>query len=293
MIETLIRTALMQIPIVQGCIAKHNNNPAVFYQTAPHDKDPLWNGKQYPRIDYTVDWQYNPERRTSGNLQVNVWCINDGTIPPEDIGEAITPKMTDLFLTDESGTYCVIWSRTDAFEGAGNEPKTIGVTISFDIVAFPAQTGGTLDAVRAIMDWIKVLQPSAVIINKDTIPPIWKPTNQSPAVYVRIGGGDSAMRPSNAVVWVTQQQTIHVICPSVGERQRWIMAITSDMSIRQETTLTDNSPLFVKRLSYNTASNPITQGQINATVEYGVLRSYPQSTAMNHISFTRGGQNGN
>lgn len=284
MIESVIRKALQSIPVVGNNCAKYAGQPAVFYQTAPHDKDGQWDGIQYPRIDYAVDWSYNPERRTSGVLLIDVWCINDGSLPPEEIGELIVAQFNDLFLTDESGTYCTVWNRTDFFDGTGNEPKTIGVTMTFDIVAFPIQTGAEPDPVLAMMNWIKSLQPAASIIGLAEIPDIWKPTSQNPAIYVRVGGGDSSMRPSNAVTWVTQQQTIHVMCPKVQDRQKWMRMITDDMAIYQETVLSDNSPLFVKRLAYNTASNPLTQGQVTATVEYGVLRKYPDAGAIGQIN---------
>ena len=56
-----------------GKLARFAGKPAVFYQYAPDDTDEGWEGDQYPRIDYVVDMQANPERHTSGAMVVNIW----------------------------------------------------------------------------------------------------------------------------------------------------------------------------------------------------------------------------
>ena len=102
-VEALILEAIQADEALSAQLAKFDGQPAVFYQTAPPDTDPGWDAVQYPRIDFVIDWAYDPERQTDGSCAVNVWCLNNGQASPEDVGAALRECLRDTFFTDEDG----------------------------------------------------------------------------------------------------------------------------------------------------------------------------------------------
>ena len=62
-LEDLIYSRLTGWDALTAKLARVDGQPAIYYQVAPGDTADGWGGKpQYPRIDYTVDMQSNPER---------------------------------------------------------------------------------------------------------------------------------------------------------------------------------------------------------------------------------------
>lgn len=283
--EAKIRKAIQEDPVVAPMLTTWNKQPAVFYQTAPSDKDRGWARLQYPRVDYTVDWTYNPERNTDGACQINVWCLNNGTTAyPEDIGEAIRESLRDLFITGTDGElYALEWQRTDGFEAGGqNEPLTIGVTLSFDILAFPAQQTIQPDPVEGLNSYIKAIAPTALVAGVDTLPELCRPTQDQPIVYCRLTGDLSAMRNSYAVAWMETSIAVHVFAPHPTMRQTTLRQITNRIALDGECKLADGSPLLIQRVTINTGANPLRQGQLTITGRYGVLRVPEEAPLLNH-----------
>lgn len=281
MIENLIGRVLTEEITTE--LAVYAGEKAVFYSEAPNDKAGEWEGCQYPRVDYMVDWSYDPKRRVAGNMTVNVWCTNETEVMPEDIGTEIKEILSELFLTDESGTYSLVWVRTDAFETAGNEPQITGVTVGFDILAFPLQQSTTPDPVLSLMDYVKFLLPNAVVIGKDEMPERLRATDDCPAIFIRSSGINSAMKPSSAVGWLTVSLTGHIIAPDATARQKWLKEIADNIAVFEEFPMDDGSPMIIEGLSFNTAANPLTDGQLTVMGRYGVLRKYPDADALINI----------
>ena len=72
-LEDIIYSRLTTDTTLGSQLAKYGKKPAVFFQTAPDDTATGWGQKkQYPRIDYIVDYVSNPERKTSGVLTLNI-----------------------------------------------------------------------------------------------------------------------------------------------------------------------------------------------------------------------------
>lgn len=290
MMEALILSALRESASIAPRLAQFGGRPAVFYQQAPHDTAGGWDAVQYPRLDYVVDWTYNPERKAAGAAQINVWCLNNGTTePPEDIGETIREELRDLFLTDETGeVYALEWQRTDAFEAGGqNEPLTIGVTLSFDVLAFPVQATTEPDPVEGLSDWLKTAAPEAWVVGIDTLPELCRPTAEKPVLYARLMNDGSAMRNSYAVAWMDVSMAIHVFAPDTTARQTTCRALTNRLALEGEVRLRDGSPMIMKRLTVTANANPLQQGQITAAGRYGVLRMAERGPALQHIHTAR------
>lgn len=290
MLEDLIYKALTKTPEISDALVRYGGNPAVFLNLAAQDNAEGWNGKsQYPQIVYFVDQQYHPERKTSGVLQVDFLCDEDCSIVPEDMEDAIVGAMSELFLTEGSTTTCVLWNRSDSFEqphrsGNSDEPKIAGETHSFDLYQFPSQITTNPDPIFALNSWTKHVVPNCVLIGYDDLPDLWRATDQRPAVYWRTTGTLSAVRTSHAVAWVDVTLVGHVVADSPTERQKWIQAIVSQMSLDGEIPLADGSPMIIKRIAYSSAANPIRDGQITVTGTYGILRNQTAQLPLKKIS---------
>lgn len=290
MVENLIYQAISEVAAVRDKLARYDGKPAVFFQLAPNDKSPLWDGDvMYPRVDYGVDWSSNPSRKAAGSLLVNIWGTNESETPAEEIAAAVQTELSELFLTDDSGTYCMVWDRSDYFESTGEkEPKTEGYTISFDVLAFPQQETITPDPVRAVNSLVKEIEPQVTAIGHDALAAMWKPTDATPAVYVRIISNVFS-HGSYAVSWMNITLGVHVIAPNPTARQTMLQQITHSFNLRGEAILNDGSPLFVKKMQFNTSADPLRNGQMTITGEYGVLATEPESEKLwnvhNQVNF--------
>lgn len=282
MIEDIIYKCIKQSSVMAQ-LAQHNSQPAVFYQNAPHDKDPLWGEKQFPRISFSVDWTYNPERKSEGTMLLDIWCTNE-TVQPENIAESLILDISDTFLSDNSGIFCMVWNRTDYFDGKENtEPRVVGATLSFDVLAFPAN--GALPAVETIQRFIKDMQPACKVIGKDILPEIYKPTDINPVVYCRLNSLKSNIKNTYAVQYYDAGIGIHIITPKPEERMKWLMALVQDFGREADYLMADGTTMRFINLAGNPASNPLQTGQINLNTQYGVLTVEPVSEKLNHINY--------
>lgn len=286
--EALILEAIQGDSKISGALAKFDGQSAAFYQMAPPDTDPGWSAVQYPRLDFTVDWAYNPERQADGSCMINVWCLNNGTgAAPEDVGDAVRECLRDLFITDEDGmVYALEWQRTDAFEGGGQngQPLTIGVTLSFDILAFPSQITMEPDPVAGLCDYLKSIAPSALVVGLDTMPRLCRPTEEQPIFYVRMSGDISAMRNSWAVAWLDVTLPVHIFAPGANRRQVLSRTLCNTMALDGECKLRDGSPMLIRRVAISASANPLRQGQLTVTGRYGVLWHQPETPPLNHAN---------
>lgn len=285
-VETLILEALQEDEAITAFLAKHNGQSAVFYQMAPPDTDQGWDRIQYPRVDFTLDWTYSPERQADGACQINVWCLNNGTTAaPEDVGDAVRECLRDLFLTDEDGeVYALEWQRTDAFEAGGQdgEPLTVGVTLSFDILAFPVQITQEPDPVAGLLDYLKLLAPQAIVVGLDEIPRLFRPTEEQPVFYARLSGDGSAMRNSWAVAWMDVTLPVHIFAPEANQRMVLSRSICNAISLQGECRLRDGSPMLIRRIALSASANPLRQGQLTITGRYGVPWTPPVVPKLNN-----------
>lgn len=294
--EALILEAIQQDSAISGMLAKFNGQSAAFYQMAPQDTDDGWDRVQYPRLDFTVDWTYNPERQTDGACQINVWCLTNGTTAaPEEVGEAVRDCLRDLFLTDDDGQiYALEWQRTDAFDAGGQDgqPLTIGVTLSFDILAFPLQITMEPDPVAGLCDYIKSILPEAKVVGIDTLPQLCRPTQEEPLIYVRMSGDSSAMRNSWAVAWMDVTLPVHIFAPGATMRQILSRSVCNYLALDGECKLRDNSPMLIRRVAISASANPLRQGQLTVTGRYGVPWKPPETPKINNANIKGDYQNG-
>ncbi len=267
-----------------GMLARYNEAPAVFYQKAPSDSRPGWGSPRYPRMDFNVDMRHDPERKTEGTLTVNIWCTSEcpavgGLDPDRAIEQRLLELVSGVFYTDGNReTFCAEWERSDEFlyesgEKSNNTPPEVyGLTVTFSIMAFPEQITTTPDPIQGLNAWTKRYFPKMTAIAYDDMPPVWKPTDDNPAIYWRFTGTSSTNRQSYAVTWYTGTFAAHIIAESVPERNKWTKAIIERAQLDGEVILADTSPMFINRIALRHGADPLRDGQLELTGQYGALR---------------------
>lgn len=240
-LEDLIYTRLSDPDGPAAKLARYGDAPAIFYQAAPEDTATGWNGKrQYPRIDYTVDMQANPERHSCGILTLNIWC-SEQCAPPEDLEPEVRAVMRDVFIQpDEGPPYSLAWVRSDAFEGRSQaNPATLvnGITVLFDLFAFPVQETTDPDPILAINEYVKRWAPDALVIGKDTLERFQIATTDRPIFYFRLASLQ-IQRETNTVAWMDGMIAGYIYAPE-ETRLKWLKALVDVLSLDGEVTMLD------------------------------------------------------
>lgn len=273
-LEDLIYTRLSDPDGPAAKLARYGDAPAIFYQAAPEDTATGWNGRrQYPRIDYTVDMQANPERHSCGILTLNIWC-SEQCAPPEDLETEVRAVMQDVFIQpDEGPPYSLAWVRSDAFEGRSQaNPATLvnGITVLFDLFAFPVQETTDPDPILAINEYVKRWAPDALVIGKDTLKRFQAATAVQPIFYFRLASLQ-LQRETNTVAWMDGVIAGYIYA-SEETRLKWLKALVDVLSLDGEVTMLDTSPMFLRGIKADSAADPLTVGQLRLQIRFGLLR---------------------
>ena len=64
----------------------------------------------------------------------------------------------------------------------------------------------------------------------------------------------------------------HIIAESVPERNKWTKAIIERAQLDGEVILADTSPMFINRIALRHGADPLRDGQLELTGQYGALR---------------------
>ncbi len=274
-LEDLIYNRLLASEDLTDKLAKFDNLPAIFYQAAPGDQNEGWKGKkQYPRIDFVVDMQANPERQSSGLMTLNIWC-NEAGDPPEDIEPEVRAALCDVFMQPaEQPPYCLAWVRSDSFELSANTIKgshVNGITILFDVLAFPCQETIDPDPIMAMNEFIKEWEPAAVLIGRDKIPDYFTAGKDAPAFYFRLATLELAQE-TNTVAWMNGSIAGHIFAPTAEARLQWLKYLVDTLASQGEVIMLDTSPMFIRSIKADSAANYLIIGQLRINVRFGILR---------------------
>lgn len=276
MVEAVYRLLSENAALTEN-LAAFGQEPAVFYQSAPDDTDPMWGPKQCPRLVYTLEMQGDPERHTSGRLTVDI-LTDKNSCEPEDLDQIIRCLLSGVFFTDASKTtYAVLWDRSDLFDefepGKGTTARGIlGITAVFDVVEFPVQLTTDPDPVQAMHLWSKGSLNNVLVVGCDALPPVWKPTGEQAAIYWHLNSiGPAPMIDSWTVSWHGVQLAGHILADHT-QMQSIAKVIIDALQQAGEVLMADDSPMFVTRIVYSSGADPIKQGQITLSATYGTLR---------------------
>lgn len=289
-IRRLIQEQIFTDAQINGLLATYNKQPALFYQKAPSDSRRGWGNQRYPRVDFTVDMRQDPERKTAGTLTFNIWCTTESQDGGEnDPDRAIEVRLIEIvsgtfYTGKDMGTVCAEWERSDEFIYEGNashntHPEVYGLTVIFQLMEFPVQITTSPDPILGLNQWTKQHFGKMMAIAFDEMPPIWKPTDDNPAIYWRFEGTASGNRQSYAVTWYTGTFAAHIIADSVTERNKWTKAIIERAQLDGEVILPDTSPMFINKIAVRHYADPLRDGQLELAGQYGVLSQHRKETA--------------
>lgn len=290
-LEDLIYNRLTKSDDLQRLLAVYAGKPAVFYLTAPDDKAIGWKQrKQYPRIDYAVDLQRNPERKTSGILTLNILSAEDGTTP-EELEPIVRQLLCGVFLQpDNAPPFALAWARSDAFDQRTDGDGLItGATVSFDVYAFPSQTTSDPDPVLAMNHYIEDITPEVFVIGgRKAIENEFTPTEDNPAVYFRLESMQ-LQRETNTVAWMDAVIACHIFAR--GEETAWLKALTDNLALAGEVIMLDKSPMFMQNLKADSSLDALSTGQLHLYTRFGILRRPSYNHPLNHANrgITKGG----
>lgn len=270
MIEKKIFNRLIENKVILEYITKYEKRPAVFYGEAASDMDVLWEKKVFPRVDYSIEWEADPERKSVGILLVNIWCLNKGK-QPEEMVNGINEDLNNCFFSDESGVYCTSWDKNVTFNGSREDPVTNGITMIYDIMAFPNQRTIKPDPAYGVQKFIKKCFNNFLVLEDDNTPDIFMATRDRPVTYVRI----SEIKSNNkqdifALRWKNCAVNIHLFAPDVNDANKILRMMEQRFSMEGECIMDDGGPLFIKSGTIDLNANPLKKGQLTFLCEYAV-----------------------
>ena len=276
MLEDLLCEQVKGDPALAGMLAKYGGGPAFFYSKSPPDTDRCWEKPCFPRADFSIDTRRDPERKTSGGLAVNIFCTAESKATPEELEKRLTELIDGVFYTAGGmDAVCAAWDRSDPFDAAGGGlPEVFGASISFALMAFPAQEAGWPGPIAALNAWTQANFPEAAVITASAIPPVWKPSGENPAIYWRPEGSASTDRQSYAATWYSGQFAAHIIAGGVAARARWANEIIRRIQRDGEVLMPDGSPMFAKQITIRNGADPLREGQLLLSGQYGVLEPH-------------------
>ena len=254
-------------------LASYDGKPAIHYQQPPTADDDKWGDEQYPRIDYLVDMQENPARNTSGVLAINVWCDAERGAAPEEIEYILRDLLHTAFAQTEEYPFCFAWVRSDAFEVKNQDEqtaRTVGMTVIFDVMACPCQYTMYPDPIKAMNQWTKTVLPNAIVLGEDEVDGWIIPSRDQPVVYWRLAAQGTQQKHFTHT-WLNVTIEGHVYARTAADRLHNLVRINTAQALAGHIPMEDTSPLFLRSYSCRPHLNYLSQGQIQATGNFGIL----------------------
>lgn len=261
-LEELLYQQLIGDATLAGLLGAFGSRPAVFEQYAPDDTAEGW-GTKYPRMEFTVVWQEDHERRVAGIVTVDIITEEMTLDPAAEIDGRLRTLLDGAAFQPDGGTVSLRWSRADPIEVPDTNYR--GIQAMFDLIAWPAGLTFSPDPVAALRSWTIGRWPALQVD-----PATWSPSDEAPAVYWRLAGLQDADRNA-AVAWFDGTLAGHVLAPSPQVRLEWIRRLAEGLVVDRIVTLDDGSPLFVQRIRADSEADPFRQGQVQVTGRFGVL----------------------
>ena len=271
--RALIRKRLLESKQVADKLSSYCCRPAVFYQSAPDDKDEAWSQEAvYPYIILYADTRQEAEQGMAGQLSVDIVC-NETGVMPEVIEPVVKESLTNVFFTaDGQDPAVLVWKESQVFKEQVSDKQSmlVGITMLFDIHDFPDMETGDPDPVAAFNDYAEEWDKDVAVIGRSEIEPIFNPSRARPAFYFR-QANTSIDRQTNTVVWVNTAVSGHFFAPTLHDRNMWIDQFVQSLALAGEIEMPDGSPMFIRNIRGNSGNDGLT-GQIQIEAQYGILR---------------------
>jgi hypothetical protein len=271
-LEELLYTAVTTNVDILAKLAKYANKAAFFEIQTPADTDDAWGAVQYPRADYIIDRVGDPERQTEGTAAVSILTTTSAADGPEVI-EAIFKGLLDgaVFHPTNEPVIALRWTRSEPFEEANNRKEDqdiiIGVTMLFDVLAFPSQQTTSPDPIVALNTWT-----AAKFATLQVDPATWAPTDANPAIYWRLAG-INLVQAYQAHSMFDANIAGHLMAKTTNARLSWLKQIIEALANDTTIIMDDGSPMMLQgTLSADSQGDPLRAGQIRLTIRFGVLK---------------------
>lgn len=267
-LESLIDKWLLEDKTLTDNLAQYDGFPAIFNGPVPDDKQEGWSGNtQYPRINYRLDFQVNPERASVGTMDLAIYCQNTD-LSLEILESEVKRRLKDVLMhPDNDAPYCFTWSSTEAFE---YDRGIAAIDLHFDIREFPSQETTDPDPVMAMNKFVKELYGNFLVLGWDSVGEHVSAEN-TPLFYCRLDNQEKGLE-TNSVVWMNCRIAVHFLCPKTDVRLKVITALAQRLSLDGEVIMLDGSPMTIQRLQQNNRADYLTEGQLYVTCKYGILR---------------------
>lgn len=137
------------------------------------------------------------------------------------------------------------------------------------------------DPVKVLADWAAATWPGMVQTN----PATWAPSNSNPGVYWR---RDRSRTVETYAAWSLVEWIIrcHVIAPNYQDRSRWGRTIMEALATARRAAFADKAPLDFITVQEFAAADPMKEGQLALTAQFGILRAVPATTPINNAHLT-------
>lgn len=290
MIEQVLRTHLKTQRELADMLATYNGEPAVFNQQAPDDTDPGWaQESQYGRIVFMLDIRDDQERILVGNLTVDA-SLENGQGEPEDIERIVREAVNGYFFSTDEVTMAAVWTSSQYFTDPKDEVD--GVTLVFTLYSFPNQETSGPDPIALLNSWSQENLPSLLgvstvhVIGSAQLSPVWKPTDNAPAVYWRtLDVAKCSWIPDTYnASWFSATVRGHVMAQEAHTATKFARSIEHSLTLAKRLIFEDTSPLMVDRnIRLSVTAEPIVTGQLTIEATYGVLNVEPDGTPIRHI----------
>lgn len=273
-LDEMVYQRLTTDATLAGLLAKYNNRAAIFNGQAASADDTRWGTTQYPRISFTLNEIEDPAKNSSGVLTVHVWTNRLLATEPETIEMQVKKLLHAVFAKTDDYVYCLAWQRSDAWEIRNQQDESVettGVTITFDLMASPAQTTNSPDPIAAVNAWTKTLLTGAIVIGSDTFTGWKEPTLLAPVIYWTIVQ-QAMQQQKHAMTWMDVTIEGHVYARSSPDRLAVMGKIETAAAQINHMTMEDGGPLLIQGVMMTPSMNYLRQGQITIRARYGILK---------------------
>ena len=178
-----------------------------------------------------------------------------------------------VFFTPKGDTtFSPKWRNTQVFreQNVTDKSHNIGMTLNFDIYAFPVLETNDPDPIAAINFYAQNWDKKLVVIGRDELPEIFEPKSHSPISYFR-RLNTNIEKQTDTIVWLLGDIAMHLFAPTLRDRMEWLEQFAQSLSLAGEITMLDGSPMFVRNIRGDSRADEVT-GQLTIGVRYGLLR---------------------
>ncbi len=270
-LNDLIFNRLASNEELAGLLASYADAPAIFNGSFPADEQDGWGGKgQYPRIAYQFNMQIDPQRNSSGFLQLYIYTMQD-PVTSEKIENLVRRSLEGVLMkpTGEA-PFCTAWYRTDPYMVEGSPILTRALV--FDIFEYPDQETTDPDPAIALSNYIKEVFPEAIVLGIDRLAE-YTETAEEAVFYVRL---DSLQLDPDGfcqqtIRWFIARLGVHLLCPNAAARIKIIAGLNQMLACADDVNMMDNSPMTIRNMSIDNRADYLRVGQLTVTGHYGCL----------------------